>query len=170
MGLALVGSNPTLSANKIILVLHGSSGNLDFMSHEEPDAYATVTVDTIRQIRLSLPRAYEALVRDRIKFRVGRIVFVSLSRDEEIMGFAFPRDERDALVISEPDKFLLPPPPEMRYQWAAVRLSAINVQELHEIIIDAWSRCVPKRVAQELLTSYTTSDRATLRSGSRKQF
>jgi hypothetical protein len=45
-----------------------------------------------------LPRSYEALVRDRVKFRVGRIVYAASSRDETIMGFGFPRDEREALV------------------------------------------------------------------------
>jgi hypothetical protein len=39
---------------------------------------------------------------------VGSIVYVAFSRDEKIMGFAFPKEERDALVASEPDKFLLP--------------------------------------------------------------
>ena len=43
------------------------------------------------------------------------------------MGFGFPRDEREALVASEPDKFLMPGPSDMRYQWVCVRLDAIGV-------------------------------------------
>jgi hypothetical protein len=46
-----------------------------------------VTVEQIRRVALSLPRAYEAVVRDQVKFRVGQIVFVALSRDETAMGF-----------------------------------------------------------------------------------
>ena len=83
-----------------------------------------VTIDDARAIAATLPRSYEALVRDRAKFRVGRIVYAAFSRDETIMGFGFPRDEREALVASEPDKFLMPRPSDMRYQWVCVRLDA----------------------------------------------
>lgn len=106
-----------------------------------------VTIDHARAIAVTLPRSYEALVRDRVKFRVGRIVYAAFSRDETIMGFGFPRDEREALVASEPDKFLLPRPSEMRYQWVCVRLDAIDVEELRELLVDAWRMCVPKGVA-----------------------
>ena len=106
-----------------------------------------VTVDDARAIVAGLPRSYEALVRDRVKFRVGRIVYAAFSRDETIMGFAFPRDEREALVASEPEKFLLPDRADMRYQWVCVRLDALDVDELREILVDAWRMCVPKKVA-----------------------
>ncbi|MGH3164933.1 MAG: MmcQ/YjbR family DNA-binding protein [Trebonia sp.] len=110
-----------------------------------------VTAEDIRRVALSLPRAYEALVRDRIKFRVGRIVFVALSRDETTMGCGFPREERAALVAAEPAKFFLPIPSEMRYQWIEVRLAAIDVGEMRELVTNAWTMCVPKRVAAEYL-------------------
>jgi len=106
-----------------------------------------VTIDDARAIATTLPRSYEALVRDRVKFRVGRIVYAAFSGDETIMGFAFPRDEREALVASEPDKFLMPRPSDMRYQWVCVRLDAIDVDELRELLVDAWRMCVPKKVA-----------------------
>jgi hypothetical protein len=106
-----------------------------------------VTIDDARAIAASLPRAYEALVRDQVRFRVGRIVYAAFFQDETIMGFAFPRDERDALVASEPDKFLMPRPSDMRYQWVCVRLDAIEVDELRELLVDAWRMCVPKKVA-----------------------
>jgi len=110
-----------------------------------------VTVDDVRAFALTLPRAYEALVRDRIKFRVGRIVFVAFSRDESLMGFGFPKDERDALIASEPHKFLLPPKSDLRYNWVVVRMSAIDDAEMRELVLDAWQMCVPKRVAAEYL-------------------
>jgi hypothetical protein len=106
-----------------------------------------VTIDDARAIAATLPRSYEALVRDRVKFRVGRIVYAAFSRDETIMGFGFPRDEREALVASEPDKFLMPRQSDMRYQWVCVRLDAIDVDELRELLVDAWRMCVPKKVA-----------------------
>ncbi|BBX02747.1 hypothetical protein BST36_03335 [Mycolicibacterium moriokaense] len=106
-----------------------------------------ITVDDVRPIALALPRAYEAVVADRIRFKVGRLVFVAFSRDETTMGFGFPKEERAALVASEPDKFLMPRTSEMRYNWVAVRLDAIELDELREFIIDAWRMCVPKSVA-----------------------
>jgi hypothetical protein len=109
------------------------------------------TIDAVRELALSLPRSYEALVRDRVKFRVGRIVYLSFSRDETMMGFAFPKEERDALVASEPDTFMLPRPSEMRWHWVVVRLEAIDDDEMRELVIDAWRIVVPKRVAAEHL-------------------
>jgi hypothetical protein len=106
-----------------------------------------VTIDDARAIVATLPRSYEALVRDRVKFRVGQIVYAAFSRDETIMGFGFPREEREALVASEPDKFLMPRASDMRYRWVCVRLDSIDVDELRELLVDAWRMCVPKKVA-----------------------
>ena len=107
----------------------------------------SVTIDDARAIAATLPRSYEALVHDRVKFRVGRIVYAAFSRDETIMGFGFPKEERDALVESEPDKFLLPRPSDLRYRWVCVRLDAIDQDELYELLVDAWRMCVPKKVS-----------------------
>ena len=106
-----------------------------------------VTIDDARAIVAPLPRSYEALVRDRVKFRVGSMVYAAFSHDETIMGFAFPREEREALVASEPDKFLLPEPSDLRYRWVQVRLDALDVDELRELLIDAWRMVGPKKVA-----------------------
>ena len=106
-----------------------------------------VTIDDARAIAATLPRSYEALVRDRVKFRVGSIVYAAFSDDDTIMGFGFPKEEREALVASEPDKFLMPSPSDMRYRWVQVRLDAIDVDELRELLVDAWRMCVPKKVA-----------------------
>ena len=106
-----------------------------------------VTIDDARAIAASLPRSYEALVRDHVKFRVGRIVYAAFHDDDTIMGFGFPKEEREALVASEPEKFLMPRPSDMRYQWVCVRLDAIDGDELRELLVDAWRMCVPKKVA-----------------------
>jgi hypothetical protein len=110
-----------------------------------------VTVDDVRELALTLPRSYEAFVRNRIKFRVGRIVYLAFSRDETMMGFAFPKEEREALVESEPDKFLMPKPSDLRYNWVVVRLAAIDGEEMRELVLDAWRMVVPKRVEREHL-------------------
>jgi hypothetical protein len=108
-----------------------------------------VTVDEIRELAIGLPRTTEAVVRGRLKFRIGRIVYLAFSRDEERMGFAFPKDWREVLVGSDPQKFQMPEPPDLRYNWAVVRLAAIDAGEMREIVVDAWEFVVPKSVAAE---------------------
>jgi hypothetical protein len=106
-----------------------------------------VTIDDVRALALSLERTTEALVRDRVKFRVGRIVYLAFSRDETLMGFGFPKEERDAMIESEPHKFLMPKPADQRYRWLVVRLDQIDEDEMRELVVDAWRMCVPKSVA-----------------------
>ena len=105
------------------------------------------TIERVRELALSLPRSYEALVRDRVKFRVGQIVYLAFSRDEQMMGFAFPKEERAALIEAEPEKFLMPKPGDLRYNWVVVRLGAIDDDEMRELVFDAWRWVVPKKLA-----------------------
>jgi hypothetical protein len=106
-----------------------------------------VPVEVVRRLALSLPRSTEALVRDQIKFRVGRIVYLAFSRDETVLGFAFPKAERAALVAAEPEKFLMPLGADDRFNWVRVRLAAIDEIELRELVVEAWRMVVPKSVS-----------------------
>lgn len=106
-----------------------------------------VTIEDVRALASTLPRSTEVLVRDRVKFRTGRYVYLAFSRDETQMGFGFPKAERDAMVAAEPDKFLMPSRGDLRYHWLEVRLAAIDVDEMRELVLDAWRMCVPKGVA-----------------------
>ena len=110
-----------------------------------------VTIEDVRAVATGLPRSYEVLVRDRVKFRVGRLVYLAFFRDETLMGFAFPKEEREGLIASEPEKFLMPKPSDLRYNWVVVRLAMIDEVELREIVLDAWRMVVPKRVASDYM-------------------
>ena len=105
------------------------------------------TMDQVRAFALTLPRTTEGLVRDRVKFRVGRIVYLAFSPDETVMGFGFPKEEREALVRSDPERFLMPKGGDLHYHWVLVRLETIDEDEMRELVLDAWRMCVPKRVA-----------------------
>jgi hypothetical protein len=107
----------------------------------------TVTVADVRRFASLLPRTTEALVGGRVKFRVGSIVYVSFSRDESVMGFGFPKEERDWLIGGSPDKFMQPQQSDLRYNWVLVRLSSIDEKEMRELVLDAWRMVVPKSVA-----------------------
>ncbi len=106
-----------------------------------------VTVNDVRRLAMTLPRATEGFVGGRVKFYVGRIVYVSFSRDGTVMGFGFPKDQRDWLVGGSPDKFMLPEGGDLRYHWVLVRMNAIDEKEMRELVLDAWRMVVPKSVA-----------------------
>ena len=105
------------------------------------------TINDVRAVAQKLPRSYEVLVGGRVKFRVGRIVYLSFSRDETVMGFAFPKDQREWLIGGSPDKFMHPIPSDMRYNWVLARLEALQPKEMRELVVDAWRMVVPKGVA-----------------------
>ena len=109
-----------------------------------------VTIADVRRLAERLPRSYEARVGGRVKFRVGRIVYLAFSRDETVMGFAFPKEQRDWLVGGSPEKFMQPSKSDLRYHWVDVRLAAIDEREMRELVLDAWRMVVPKSVAAAL--------------------
>jgi hypothetical protein len=106
-----------------------------------------LTIEDVRCVARSLPRSEEHVIRGRIKFRVGRIVYVAFSRDGKTMGFAFPKEWRVALVEAEPDKFCMPDAADLRYNWVCVRLATIGAAEMHSLVTEAWRMVVPIGVA-----------------------
>jgi hypothetical protein len=112
-----------------------------------------VTVSEVRRLALSLPRTHEALVRDRVKFRVGGLVYVAFSADETIMGFAFPKEEREALIAAEPAKFEPPGPSDERFNWVHARMAALDQTEMRELVVEAWKMVVPKKVVAAYLAT-----------------
>lgn len=114
-------------------------------------------MDEVRELARTLPRSTEVFVRGRIKFRVGSIVWLAFSRDGREMGFAFPKEWRQALVDSEPDTFMLPGPSDLKYNWVEARLEALDREEMRDLVLEAWSMVVPKYVVDEYLRVKTRS-------------
>jgi hypothetical protein len=125
------------------------------------DARRPVTLQDVRAWALSLPRTEEHVISDYVKFRVGRIVYATVSPDETILGFGFPREERAALIAAEPDRFLLERRGDERYNWIDARMATLSPAEAREFIVDAWQMVVPKRVAARLLTGQTLGTQST---------
>jgi hypothetical protein len=111
------------------------------------------TIEDVRRIAMSLPRTSEHLIREHTKFRVGRLVYASVSADEERIGFGFPREERAALVASDPGRFMMPLPSDERYNWVRARLPVLEADELRELLIDAWCMVVSRKTAAGYLAS-----------------
>ncbi|MFD4986137.1 MmcQ/YjbR family DNA-binding protein [Streptomyces sp. NPDC058374] len=112
-----------------------------------------ITLDDVRAAALHLPRTQEHLIREYVKFKVGRIVYASVSPDETTMGFAFPREERELLIASEPEKYQLPRASDLRYNWVQLRMGAFDPGELGSLVVDAWLMAVPRSVGEAYLES-----------------
>jgi hypothetical protein len=110
-----------------------------------------VDIADVRRVTDDLPRAYEAVVNDRIKFRVGKIVYAALSRDEATIGFGFPKEEREAQIGADPVRYFLPPIGDLRYNWICARMSELDPELLRDHLLEAWTMCVPKSVSAAYL-------------------
>lgn len=105
-------------------------------------------LEDVRALGSELERSYPVYVRGRLKFRVGQIVYVAFSLDEQVMGFAFPKEERAALVGGDQLKFHLPGESDLRFNWVHADLGALDPVEARELVVDAWRMVVPKKVAR----------------------
>src|SRR3954447_10374213 len=105
-----------------------------------------VTVDDVRKVCRDLPRSEEHLIHDRVKFRVGKIVYVAFSRDETVIGFGFPKEERAALVESAPMVFHLPRESDLRFNWVQAWMSELPEPQMRSLVLDAWRMTVPKKI------------------------
>jgi hypothetical protein len=106
-----------------------------------------ITAADVREVAMSLPRTEEHLIRDYVKFRVGKIVYASVSPDETTLGFGFPKEERAALIASQPDLFAMPRLSDQRFHWINARMAVLGKDEMRELVTDAWRMVVPKKVA-----------------------
>lgn len=116
-----------------------------------------VTAGQVRQVAMALPRTRDGLVRDWVRYRVGRMVYASTSPDETIIGFGFPKEERGALIAAEPEKFFLPVKSEQRYNWVEAWMAALDPDEMREYVTDAWCMVVSKRVSAAYLADLPLS-------------
>lgn len=106
-----------------------------------------VTAETVRQVALALPETEEKLAWSMPTFRVRGKIFCSLSDDEESMGFKISKEERAELVAAEPEKYFFIPSHDANFNFARLRLAAVEVDELREVITEAWRLTAPRRLA-----------------------
>ncbi len=104
-------------------------------------------VEDVLPLASELERSYQVYVRGRLKFRVKQIVYVAFSLDRAVMGFAFPREERQALVLSDPERFQLPAASDLRFHWVHADLAALDATEARELVVDAWRMVVPRKLS-----------------------
>jgi hypothetical protein len=105
-------------------------------------------IEDVRTLGDGLERSYQVYVRGRLKFRVGQMVYVAFSLDESVMGFAFPKEERAALVGGDPRKFQMPSASDLRFNWVHADLASLDPTEARELVVDAWRMVVPNKVSR----------------------
>jgi len=105
-------------------------------------------IEDVRALGGEVERSYPVHVRGRLKFRVGQMVYVAFSLDESVMGFAFPKEERAALVGGDPRKFQMPSASDMRFNWVHADLATLDPSEARELVVDAWRMVVPAKVSR----------------------
>src|SRR3954469_16974395 len=129
------------------------------------------TWDDVRRIALALPEAAEVSSRGHSQWRVKDKLFVwerpLLRPDLEALGDSAPdgpilgaRVEhlvaKDALLAYDPDVFFTTPHFD-GYPAVLVQLDRIGMQDLEEVVVEAWLARAPKRLVQDYLDDQSSN-------------
>ena len=114
-----------------------------------------VVVGDIVDFARTLERTDVVVVGGRRKLRVGSMVYASFFEEDGLMGFGYPKEERGALVASDPRTFFLPRDSDLRFNWVLVSLDAIDLDEARELVLDAWGMVVPRFLFRARLAAMT---------------
>ncbi|GHF43124.1 MULTISPECIES: MmcQ/YjbR family DNA-binding protein [Streptomyces] len=102
--------------------------------------------EDVRRIALSLPDTSEKIAWGMPTFRVAGKMFATLPEDETSMAVRCPKEEREELVLAEPDKFWIADH-EAQFAWVRARLGALEDEdELRDILADSWRQAAPSRL------------------------
>jgi hypothetical protein len=129
------------------------------------------TWDDVRRIALALPETSEAISRELAMWRVRDKGFVwerpLRHSDLRALGDAAPNGPilgarvehlgaKEALLADDPDVFFTTPHFD-GYPAVLVRLDKIALEDLDEVIVEAWLARAPKRLAQRYIESHLTA-------------
>ena len=105
-----------------------------------------VTEEDIRRAALTLPGTAEKPYNRLPSFRVRGTLFL---RIHELPDAFFVRcaglEQRDELLKAGPDTYFITPHYD-RYPGVLVRRSRIELDEMTELVTEAWRLCAPKRM------------------------
>ncbi|MET9381295.1 MmcQ/YjbR family DNA-binding protein [Streptomyces sp. NPDC002928] len=104
--------------------------------------------EDVRRIALSLPDTMEKIAWNMPTFRVAGKMFATLPEDETSIAVRCPKEERDELVLAEPEKFWIADH-EAQFAWVRTRLAALEDEdELRDILADSWRQAAPPRLLE----------------------
>jgi hypothetical protein len=102
--------------------------------------------DDVRRICLSLPETVEKPYEGRPGFRVKNKLFARIRQNPDALVVWRPEiREKEALIASEPEKFFQTPHYE-GHPAVLVRLEAVDVDELEELLTESWALRAPARL------------------------
>ncbi len=104
------------------------------------------TIDDVRRIAVSLPGAEERASHGGApSFRTKPRGFAYYHEDVDAIVLYVPSEEdKHALIASDPTLFFTEPHYD-GYAVVLVRLAAVSVAELSELVVDSWRLRAPKR-------------------------
>jgi hypothetical protein len=106
------------------------------------------TFEDVRALSLELPAVEESTSYGTPAFKVRKKLFARLREEGDILVVKVDRDERDALIESEPEIYFSTPHYE-NYGYV-VRLEAVERDQLREILIESWRLAAPRKLHDEL--------------------
>jgi hypothetical protein len=107
------------------------------------------TFEDVRALSLELPAAEESTSYGTPAFKVRKKLFARMREEGDILVVKVDRDERAALIESEPEIYFTTPHYE-NYGYVLVRLEAVERDQLREILIESWRLAAPRKLHDEL--------------------
>lgn len=103
--------------------------------------------ETVRELAASLPEVEDSTAYGKRALRVGGKVFACISREgEDVLAARVGFEERDFLLGSDPKTFYVTPHYH-GHPWVLVRLGAVRMDQLRDVLTEAWLFRAPKKVA-----------------------
>lgn len=110
-----------------------------------------VSEEDVRRICLSLPEAVEKPYERLPGFRVKGKLFARIRERPYALVIMRPDiAEKEALIAAEPEKFFQTPHYE-GHPAVLVRLEAIDIDELEELLTESWALTAPARLVSALV-------------------
>jgi len=107
------------------------------------------TFEDVRALATDLPGAEESTSYGTPALKVRKKLFARLREEGDVLVVKVDRDERAALIESEPDVYYVTPHYE-NYGYVLVRLEAVERDHLREILTDSWRLAAPRKLRDEL--------------------
>lgn len=106
-----------------------------------------VTVADVQQMLSALPETEERLTWDAATFRVRNKIFAMIHPSEQKVTVKAKKSEQAALIATDPDTYA-PAPYTGRFGWVTVRFSSARVDDLRDLILEAWRQTAPLRLVE----------------------
>ena len=113
------------------------------------------TLDDLRRLSLALPGAHEVTYKGEPWFNVGKKTFALYMRERAILKL--DKGHQELLFEIRPEAFQKCP--VATAFWSYVALEHLDERELGELVLEAWSQIVPKKVSRPLLAARVTTSR-----------